>query len=362
MSTINGSALADILSGTAVDDIINGLGGDDTLKGLGGNDTLDGGTGLDKMFGGAGNDTYIVDAAGDLVYETTTTTGTVNAGGIDTVMASVSYSLSGSNGRQYIEKLTLTGSANINAIGNNLANILTGNAGNNRLDGGRGADKLIGGLGNDVYVIDNVGDVVTENASAGLDSVQSKITHTLEANVENMTLLGIGAINGTGNSLGNALTGNAANNVLSGLDGNDKIIGGDGIDTIIGGKGNDRMAGGLGNDVFKFASALDSWAWSDFAGATRSTAELIADFATGDKIDLSGVDAISSPSGHNVTGDQGFVFIGKNSFHEHTAREIRYETYNGDTYVYGNINGDTTADFAIRLTGSHTLTSADFIL
>lgn len=361
MATINGTALTDLLSGTSGDDFIYGLAGDDTLKGLAGNDTLDGGTGADKMFGGAGNDTYIVDSLGDLVYETTTTTGTVNAGGVDTVMASVNYALTG-NGRQYIENLTLTGAANINATGNGLANILTGNSGNNHLDGGKGADTLIGGLGNDVYVIDNVGDLITENASAGLDTVQSKVSYTLGANLEVLTLMGTGAINATGNELANSLIGNAANNTLSGLDGNDKIIGGDGIDTIVGGKGNDRMAGGLGNDIFKFASALDTWAWSDFAGATRSTAELITDFASGDKIDLSGVDAISSPSGHNVTGDQAFVFIGTNSFHSHTAREIRYEIYNGDTYVYGSINGDTTADFAIKLTGAHTLASSDFIL
>lgn len=359
-----GNALANKLIGNVGDNVLSGGAGNDYLKAIAGNDTLDGGTGADKMLGGSGNDTYIVDDAGDQVFETKGAYKTADAGGTDIVMSSVSYSIASNiNGRQHIENMTLTGSGNINATGNDLANVLTGNAGNNVLDGGAGIDTLIGGLGNDTYVIDNAGDVITENAGGGIDTVQVGFAYTLnDANLENLTLTGSAAINGTGNALGNVLTGNAGANVLAGLDGDDTLIGGDGNDTIIGGKGKDSMSGGLGNDVFKFASALDTWAWSDFAGATASTAEVITDFTAGDKIDLSGVDAISSPSGHNVSGDQSFVFIGTNNFHKHTGREIRYEIYNGNTYVYGNINGDTTSDFSLKLEGVHNLTSSDFIL
>ena len=57
---------------------------------------------------------------------------------------------------------TLTGSADINGTGNRLDNVFTGNAGDNMLNGGRGADTMSGGAGDDVYIVDNIGDVVTE--------------------------------------------------------------------------------------------------------------------------------------------------------------------------------------------------------
>ncbi|MBD2667439.1 polymorphic membrane protein [Richelia sinica FACHB-800] len=53
------------------------------------------------------------------------------------------------------------------------------------------------------------------------DTLQSSITTTLPANVENLQLTGTAAINGTGNTGNNILTGNSANNVLAGGNGND---------------------------------------------------------------------------------------------------------------------------------------------
>ena len=81
--------------------------------------------------------------------------------------------------------------------------------------------------------MDNAGDVVTENAGEGTDTVQSAISYTLGANVENLTLTGTATINGTGNALNNILTGNAGNNVLDGGAGADTLVGGAGNDTYI---------------------------------------------------------------------------------------------------------------------------------
>lgn len=219
------------LTGNALDNVLTGNSGNNTLNGGAGNDTLMGGQGADTMIGGAGNDTYEVDNALDVVTELAT-------GGIDTVNTSVAVNL-GTLGGGQVENASLKGIAALNLTGNALVNTLTGNNAANVLDGGAGADILTGGAGDDTYVVDVAGDVVTEQANDGTDLVQSLISYTLGANVENLTLTGTAAINGTGNELNNVLTGNAANNTLIGGAGNDTLDGVTGVDTMTGGAGSD---------------------------------------------------------------------------------------------------------------------------
>jgi len=207
------------------------------IGGIGAN-VLNGLEGADLMSGGAGGDTYVVDNAGDVVDELSH-----DGAGIDTVQSSISFSLADSaHVLGEVERLTLTGTANLTGTGNAADNLITGNAGSNVLDGGAGTDTLAGGLGNDTYIADIVGDVVTEAASAGTDTVifnGAAGTFVLGANVENLTLGGSAAIGGTGNGLANVLIGNAAGNTLSGGLGNDTLNGGGGADALIGGGGND---------------------------------------------------------------------------------------------------------------------------
>ena len=217
-----------VLTINPLDRNIIGTTANDTLLGGQGNDLIDGGTGTDIMKGGKGNDTYMVDIAADVVTE--------NANeGVDTIQSSVTITSLAAN----VENLTLTGTTAINGTGNTLNNLIIGNSANNTLNGGVGADTMQGRLGNDIYVIDNVGDVVIENVGEGTDTVQSSISHSLVADVENLTLTGIAAINGTGNDLNNNIVGNAAANVLTGGGGNDTLNGGTGADTLIGNAGND---------------------------------------------------------------------------------------------------------------------------
>jgi Ca2+-binding RTX toxin-like protein len=65
---------------------------------------------------------------------------------------------------------------------------------------------------------------VVENASEGIDTVQSNITYTLGANVETLMLTGTTAINGTGNTFNNVLLGNSAANTLDGGVGADTML------------------------------------------------------------------------------------------------------------------------------------------
>jgi serralysin len=123
-----GNTLANRITGTAAAN---------TLNGGSGNDTLNGGSGSDTMSGGTGNDTYLVNAAADRVVEA------LNAG-TDTVQSTATYTLASN-----VERLTLTGSGNINGSGNSLNNVLTGNTGANLLRGSSGNDTLNGGTGND---------------------------------------------------------------------------------------------------------------------------------------------------------------------------------------------------------------------
>ncbi|MBI5568598.1 MAG: hypothetical protein HY914_01500 [Desulfomonile tiedjei] len=214
-------ALGFDIMGTDGDDTLLGTNVTDRIQGLSGHDLLDGGPGADTLAGGSGNDAYVVESVGDVVVENPDE-------GSDTVQSSVSYTLSAN-----VENLTLTGTDAINGTGNELDNILSGNVADNVLDGGVGADTLTGGAGNDTYLVDNVNDVVVENADEGIDIVQSSVTFTLAANIENLTLTSTAAINGTGNDLDNTLTGNSADNVLDGGAGADTLIGGLGNDTYV---------------------------------------------------------------------------------------------------------------------------------
>ncbi|MFZ2452128.1 MAG: calcium-binding protein, partial [Methylovulum miyakonense] len=223
-----GDKLKNFVIGTSADETLTGTSGADAFSGVSGKDTLK---------GGAGNDLYFVDDAGVKIVE--------NLGvGIDTVIASVNYTLSDNIETLLLKPGAVSGTGNgIDnlLIGNSAANTLSGLAGDDTLDGGAKGDTLIGGAGNDTYIVDNIADNIVESGGQGIDTVESSVTFTLAANVENLVLTKTIAINGTGNASDNRLTGNAGINILDGGAGNDKLDGDAGADTLMGGEGDDTF-------------------------------------------------------------------------------------------------------------------------
>jgi Ca2+-binding RTX toxin-like protein len=249
--TVSGGSGQDNMVGGAAADEFYGGGAFDALLGNGGDDYLDGGAGTDYMAGGAGNDTYVVDDPLDNIIEKP-------GQGTDTVYAHVSYTLKAGVEAEY---LSAYGASNLALVGNEFKQTITGSGGNDTLGGGGGADTLIGGDGNDTYVLGaEATGVDTVTDSAGNDTITSTITRSLAAYtaIENLTLLGSAAINGTGNALANVISGNAAANVLTGGAGNDTLIGGAGNDTLTGGAGIDTLTGGAGKDFFVFNAPLSA--------------------------------------------------------------------------------------------------------
>ncbi len=302
MEGIEGSATgADTLNGNADDNIFSGLGGNDILVGGGGNDTLlggdgadvlDGGIGNDSMDGGNGNDVYHLDSTGDVAQENGSPGA---AGGVDTVYASVNFTL-GAN----IENLVLIGAATrgdgdnnantidatlriggVTVLGNGGADVIYGSNYADSLEGGDGndiiqaslsvdgADTLVGGNGDDVYYLFETGDTIVEasGGTSGFDTIYTQANTTMAANVEQVVVYGA-ATSVTGIAGNNNIFGDQSANslTLDGGDGNDWIIGSNQADTLIGGNGDDilqgllgtnRMEGGAGDDVYFSTSATD---------------------------------------------------------------------------------------------------------
>jgi Ca2+-binding RTX toxin-like protein len=216
---------------------LTGNAGDDTLIAGSGSDTLIAGTGIDTLVGGTGNDTFMINNASDVVTE-------MPNAGVSTVVSSVSYALPAN-----VRNLTLTGSANLTATGNNLNNVITGNSGNDTLIGGggndtlisgSGQDSLVGGTGGATFVVNNASDVVTAMAPAARNVVLSSVSYIQPDGVRKLVLTGTANLTATGNAGAGVLVANS---------GNDTLTSGTGVDTLIGGSGHTTFVVNNSRDV-----------------------------------------------------------------------------------------------------------------
>lgn len=254
-----GGRSADTIRGNTAGNDLVGLGGNDRLLGLSGNDDIQGNVGNDTIEGGVGNDTLI---------------------------------------------------------------------------GGLGTDVMLGGTGNDFYTVDAAGEA-DETAGGGSDTVRSTVSYSLGADLENLTLVGSGNTNATGNELDNRIVGNA------------------GANRITGALGRDVMTGGGASDIFDFNS-------TDESAVLATARDVITDFdaatnvTTVDRIDLSTIDA-----NVNLGNDQAFIFGGA-----FTAGHIRAIQSGVNVVLQFNTDADADAEMSILLQNvtATNLNSGDFVL
>jgi Ca2+-binding RTX toxin-like protein len=189
---------------------------------------------------------------------------------------------------------------------------LVGGNGNDTLDGGAGIDSLIGGAGNDTYFVDNLGDIIVESLDGGTDIVFSTASHTLSANVENLTYTGSASATLMGNELANTIIGNAEGNRLDGAGGIDSLIGGTGNDTYVVDNPGDIIVENLGGgtDLVESSSSytlggnLENLTYTGSGSATltgNSLANTITGNDQGNRFDgAGGIDTLIGGAGNDT--------------------------------------------------------------
>ena len=299
---INGTSASERLDGTVGDDEIYGHEGDDELFGFGGHDILDGGTGADTMTGGTGDDWYYVDNASDVIVE--------NANeGTDVVFTSLaSYSIASLGNVEYL-------------YGDASDQTLTGNSLRNVIDGDLGADTMIGGLGDDYYVVDNIGDVVVENAGEGNDTIYTTLGNFSIADMPTIENLE-GAF-----GLDDNLTGNSGNNIINGWTGADTMIGGAGNDSYMVDDAGDTVVELSGQGTDRIISEVD-YSLSD--GQSIETMSIAGGSNGGLAVSLTGNDLDQVILGNAADN----VLVGNGG-------SDRINAYSGDDTVIGGAGHDT---------------------
>ena len=272
------------LNGNALANTINGHANVETISGNEGNDRLFGKGGADSLFGSSGND----------------------------------Y-LDGGDGTDYLQ----------------------GDGGDDTINGRAGADHMVGGTGNDTYYVDDVGDLITEFASEGTDTIRLTVSfYALQPNVENGIQSGSADLSLTGNELANQLIGNSGNSVLYGLAGNDSLNGGAGNDILWGGGDNDTLLGGAGADKLHGEAGNDV-----LNGGTGADA---MDGGTGD--DTYYIDDAADSTAENSGEGTDNVVLNVADYADYTlAANVENAVMNGDSgFVTGNALANVLTDNGIN--------------
>src|SRR3954451_15841719 len=327
-STAQNDNLANSLTGTAGGDLLQGFGGADTMS------------------GGAGNDTYIV-STGDVLSD---------SGGTDTVLSDVSWALADG-----FENLTLTGTGNVAATGNNATNLLVGNSGNNFFNPRGGDDTIQAGAGNDLIRlggggVPSYGNKVIDGG-AGTDQVEfgGFAKSAIVADLAAGTLKGggdAGQGSATLTSIESVL-GDAFNDQISGSAAAESLAGGAGNDTLDGRGGNDSLTGGAGADTFVF----------DTAPGTGNV-DQVTDFVSAtDKLsfDNAAYTALGSV-GNFAAGDARFASGAGLTSGQDASDRLIYNTTTGQLFYDADGNGAGASQLIATLQGHPNLAATDIVV
>ncbi|MCX7890628.1 MAG: M10 family metallopeptidase C-terminal domain-containing protein, partial [Rhodobacteraceae bacterium] len=218
---------------------------------------------------------------------------------------------------------------------------LAGGAGDDRLDGGRGNDRIVAGAGNDFARGRDGNDRFVATEGDGDDTYLGEDGEdTLDMSA---ILASIRADLGSGGGRGLVESAATGRDVIRGVE---NIVTGAGDDVITASAAANVMDGGAGNDTFRFLSARDA------------DGDTILNFAPGDRIDLSAIDARRGTSGNEaftlVTGTEAGV--GQIVVTHETREDGVY------TVVTGRTGDGEDDDFSLSIRGLHNLTANDFNL
>ena len=383
----NGGSGDDNLRAIAGNAELYGNDGNDLLYGSAGSNIIDGGPASDVMYGGAGDDVYHVDNDFDRVIE-------LAGEGADHVYASVHYTIA-----PFAENLTLLEAGDIAGLGNEFANIITGNSANNRLagEGGNdiiygagGADELYGGNGADTFVYRHWTDTniwtqeIVRDLKRGTDVVDlTAITITNFSfshfvnywTSSNWTTVLLETPDGTMSIRFDGIVDHSdfltnfariagtpdADNLLSGqkgewLDGgagNDWLDGAGGSDSVHGGAGDDHLSGGTGEDVLTGGAGADRF---HITGLTES-ADRFVDVSAEDFIYLDA--AVFTALAPGALSAAAF-HIG--TVTETAAHRILFDTYAGHLFYDKDGQGGLAPVMIAIIPAGTALTAANFFV
>lgn len=338
IETLIGSKFNDTLTAGPGGSDIQGGAGNDTLVSGPGNDTFDGGAGTDiAVFSGA------YDAYSVVRHDATTTT------------------VTGPDGTDFLANVEILRFTDEQVVNSDLGQTLSARAGGDILVGNQGADHLNGGAGNDVLIGNTGNDVINGGGGYNTAIFNSDLAaYTIKTNGGTTTVKGpdgtdsltkVQVLQFDDAQVLNISTGAT----LQARAGGDKLVGGAGNDHLIGGAGNDLLTGGAGQDTLTGGGGHDHFVFTALADSKVAAPDLITDFTSGDRIDLSAIDANSAAS-----GNQAFHF---GATAGHTGDIVaHYDAVHNRTVIDLYVNNDAKADAEFWLTGNHALSAADFVL
>jgi Ca2+-binding RTX toxin-like protein len=341
---VMGSSYNDTLIGDAANNNLYGMDGNDTLYGGAGDDSLLGGNGNDYIDGGPGND-VIDGGAGFNIVAYGSATHFVK---IDLNMQGVWQDTQGAGNDLISNVENVIGSSyNDTLIGDAQANVLYGGAGDDTLYGGAGNDNLFGGAGNDYLDGGSGNDVIDGGAGFNILSYGSAtsavtVNLSLQGSAQDTQGAGVDTISNVENLIGSGF-----NDTLTGDGQTNVIYGGAGDDVIAGGGGGDKLFGGAGNNTFVYTALSDS---------LQASADQIQDFAPGDKLDVSAIDADTGTG-----GDQAF-HLGGGGGHSGDI-VVTYDAVHNKTLLDFYVDNTATIAMEIVLLGDHSgIAAGDFVL